>query len=666
MKQAKWIWAPKAFELYHGMLLHNRRTISGTYHPPMWRIDSPARNVFLYKTAFLDKEETFVFHSNTKNAAVRVNGSKWYPEGSVITVPKGKVMVKVNAYKDSGFPAFYIEGDTFASDESWRLGSYGGKDDHAGYNDMYTSLDDDPEIFKFAYKRIIPISFEKTENGVLYDFGKECFGKIILNNVYSESATFSLYCGESREEALDIDKSIIKVNVKCKNGEYASESVAFRFVFVPDFGGEYDLSADFEYLPIENRGSFRSDDMLVNKIYDIAVYTLGLNSREGYLDGIKRDRWVWGGDAYQSFLANYYLAFDTDTVRRTQRILHGNDPITMHINTIPDYSFYWIISLWEYYIYTGDKDFIASAYGDMRSLFDFAEKRLNNEGLYKRDSGDWVFVDWTEHFDKDAGPICAEQMLLCRAYECAAECAELLADEVNAAYYRSRAQEVRKKINALYWDDEKKAFIDDYTTGNRNVTRHANIFAILYDLTTKERKDYIIENVIKNNSIPAIITPYFKFFELAAMCEIEDFSYVIDMIRSYWGGMVAEGATTFWEKYEPDMSGAEHYEMYGQPYGKSLCHAWGGTTPIYLLGKYFLGVRPTAANYMSFEVRPCAQILGLGNFFGKVPTPHGDISVKICNGEVTVLSDLDGGKLVLDNNVYAIEKGKELKIKIQN
>ena len=659
----KWIWAPNAFELYHGMKLHNRRTVYGVYHPPMWRIDSPSSNAFLYKTAVLEKEEKIVFHANTACAAIHVNHEEWKGEGSELTLPKGRVMVKVDGYKDGGFPAFYIEGETFASDESWRFGSYGGVDAPAGCNDMYTELSDNPEIFKFAYKRITPVVSEKVCGGMLYDFGKESFGKILFECVSPKCAAFSAYCGESREEALDTEYSIVNLAVECEGGRYASESVAFRFVYVPDFGGEYSIAADFEYLPVENRGSFSSQDELVNKIYDIAVYTLGLNSREAYFDGIKRDRWVWGGDAYQSFLANYYLAFDMDTVRRTMRILHGANPVTMHVNTIPDYSFYWIISLWEYYCYTGDKQFIASAYSDMRTLFDFAESRLSGEGLYKRCRGDWVFVDWADCFDKDAGPICAEQMLLCRAYECAASCAELLGDGEKAEYYAERAKNVREKINSLYWDAEKCAFIDDYTTGNRNVTRHANIFAILYNLTSAERKEQIIEKVIKNDNVPAIVTPYFKFFELAAMCEIGDFRYVTDMLRSYWGGMIAEGATTFWEKYEPDMKGAEHYAMYGRRYGKSLCHAWGGTTPLYLLGKYFLGVRPTAANYESFEVRPCLDAIGFGAFSGKVPTARGDITVSVSGGEACVLSELDGGRLILGGKEYDIEKNKELKVK---
>lgn len=658
MKQAKWIWAPKAFELYHGMLVHNRRTIGGTYHPPMWRVDAPSRNLFLYKTAVLEKEETLVFHANTKDAAIRVNGSEWYPEGSTVTIPAGKVMIKANAYKDGGFPAFYIEGDTFASDESWKLGSYGLVDAPAGTNDMYTELSDNPEVFKFSYKRIFPTSSESVCGGTLYDFGKECFGKIVFEN--AENAEFESFCGESREEALDTPNSIVKLNVKCQNGIYSSESVAFRFIFVPKEAGKCDISADFEYLPVENRGSFTCEDELVNKIYDIAVYTLGLNSREGYFDGIKRDRWVWGGDAYQSFLANYYLAFDRDTVRRTLRILRGSGKIGTHVNTIPDYTFYWIISLWEYYCYTGDENFVRSVYRDMKDLLEFSESRFSQEGLYERGSGDWVFVDWSEHFDKDAGPICAEQMLLCHAYECAAKCAELVGDAEKEPVYSARALDVRKKVNTLYWDEEKCAFIDDYKSGNRNVTRHANIFAILYNLTSDERKAQIITNVIKNDDIPAIVTPYFEFFELVAMCEIGDFGYVTDMLRSYWGGMVAEGATTFWEKYEPDMKGAEHYAMYGKPYGKSLCHAWGATTPLYILGKYVLGVRPTGANYETYEVCPCTAELGFGAFSGVVPTPHGDIRVSVDKGSVKVLSGLEGGTLILGGNKYEIEKDKEL------
>jgi hypothetical protein len=60
-------------------------------------------------------------------------------------------------------------------------------------------------------------------------------------------------------------------------------------------------------------------------------------------------------------------------------------------------------------------------------------------------------------------------------------------------------------------------------------------------------------------------------------------NYVLKEMKDYWGGMLKLGATSFWEEYNPQKKGAEHYAMYGREFGKSLCHAW-GASPIYLLG----------------------------------------------------------------------------------
>ncbi|MGN1095300.1 MAG: trehalase family glycosidase, partial [Eubacteriales bacterium] len=235
-----------------------------------------------------------------------------------------------------------------------------------------------------------------------------------------------------------------------------------------------------------------------------------------------------------------------------------------------------------------------------------------------------------------------------------------------AEYYKKRFKDVYEKINSLYWDEEKNAFVDDYRTGNRNVTRHANIFALLYNLTTEERKAKITEHVIKNDDVQAITTPYFKFFELASMSEIGDYKYVANSLRDYWGGMIKLGATSFWEEYDPAKRGAEHYAMYGRPYDKSLCHAWGGTSPIYLLGRYILGVFPTSPGYATYEVKPCVTDIGFGKTEGTVPTPRGNIKVKIDEKSVTVISDMDGGTLVLGGKTYIIPENKALTVEIHD
>ncbi|MBQ8498045.1 MAG: alpha-rhamnosidase [Clostridia bacterium] len=660
MKQSKWIWHPGDFELYHSMRLHNRRTKFGVYYPPMWRIDAPHSNVLLYRRIDLEKPETITVYANTKDASFLVNNVR-HVLGETVTLEPGRNFIKLAGYKESGFPAFYCVGDSFASDETWKIGSWGARDLPAGTNDMYTELSDNPEVFKFSYERVFPISVENVTGGKLYDFGKETFGKIILENVKPENTSCTIICGESREEALDPANAIVHLDTEVVNGSFASITVAFRYVFVPDSLENYDLFADYEYLPLEDKGAFRSDDERINKIWDVAAYTLHLNAREGFFDGIKRDRWVWGGDAYQSYFVNYYLMNDNDIVRRTQRILRGAEPMTMHINTISDYTFYWIAAIWEYYFHTGDMKFVRSIYPQMLTTMDFVLARLDADGLYEKRRGDWVFVDWSTHFDKDSGPICAEQMLLCHAYGCMAKCAALMEDHENVTKFEALASDINAKINARYWDAEKNAFIDDYKTGNRNVTRHANIFALLYDLTSEEKKAKIIEHVIKNPEIPAITTPYFEFFELDAMCHIGDYQYMTDMLHSYWGGMLDQGATTFWEEYFPEKSRVENYAMYNQPYDKSLCHAW-GASPIYLLGKYALGVRPTSPAYATYEVKP--NLMCFGEFEGKVPALDGIISVKMNKDSVTVLSELDGGTLVLGDKTYPIEKNKTLCVKL--
>ena len=663
MEKAKWIWHPGSFELYHSMLLHNRRTTTRTYeggkrksayYYPMWRIDSPQKNAILEKTAEISEAEELEFYANTKTANMVVDG-KAYVVGSHVRLEAGKHTVCLQGFKKDSFPAFYVKGRVFKTDRTYIVG---GTDDkrgrHAGYSDYYSDPCDNPEIFKFLYKKMYPVSKKEINGGVLFDFGKEVFGKITLTNLDKRERFVAL--GESMEEALDVLECQLGLNTS--GTSFTSEPVAFRYIFVPQLTDVL-VELDFEYLPLENKGEFKCEDELVNKLWDVCAYTMLLNSREGFFDGIKRDRWVWSGDAYQTNLVNYYLSNDSDIVRRTIRILRGRDPITKHINTISDYTFLWINTIWDYYFYSGDSDFINDIYPEIIDMLDFIEGRLDADGMYERRPDDWVFIDWST-FD-EAGPICAENMLLARAYESISNCAKVVGDKKMEKYAYERHARIVDNINQLYWDKEKGAFVDSYKSGKRNVTRHANIFAILFDYTDKQRQESIIKNVIFNDNVTKITTPYFEFYELDAMCKIGNYKYMTDMLNSYWGEMLRLGATTIWEEFDPTKKGIEHYEMYGGKYEKSLCHAW-GASPIYLLGKYALGVMPTNAGYKTYEVAP--KDMGLGKISGTVPTKNGNVFVSFDGKTAEVVSEIDGGTLILGDKKYPIIKGTPLVVEL--
>ena len=146
-----------------------------------------------------------------------------------------------------------------------------------------------------------------------------------------------------------------------------------------------------------------------------------------------------------------------------------------------------------------------------------------------------------------------------------------------------------------------------------------------------------------------------RFYELEALLIDGRHEQVLDEMRDYWGGMLREGATTFWEKYVPTESGTQHLAMYGRPYGKSLCHAW-GASPVYLLGKYYLGVRPTKPGYQEYEVRP--SLGGLDWLEGDVPTPHGMIHVSMDRHQVTVHATEGAGWLIVGDRKLQITAGE--------
>jgi hypothetical protein len=119
-------------------------------------------------------------------------------------------------------------------------------------------------------------------------------------------------------------------------------------------------------------------------------------------------------------------------------------------------------------------------------------------------------------------------------------------------------------------------------------------------------------------------------------------------ILNYWGGMLDAGATSFWEVYDPAEKGAAQYAMYGRPFGKSLCHAW-GASPIYLLGRYFLGVKPTKAGYEEYEIKP--QLGDLNWLEGTVPFPHGEVKVYLDRQKIRIKSTSGTGTLKLQSQV---------------
>jgi hypothetical protein len=184
------------------------------------------------------------------------------------------------------------------------------------------------------------------------------------------------------------------------------------------------------------------------------------------------------------------------------------------------------------------------------------------------------------------------------------------------------------------------------------------MFGIFFHYFTPKQEQEIKDNVLLNDSVQKITTPYMRFYELEALCALGDQQHVLQEMRDYWGGMLQLGATSFWEEYDPSKQDTEHYAMYGRAFGKSLCHAW-GASPVYLLGKYYLGVSPTSPGYATYTVQP--SLGGLQWMEGKVPTPHGSIELHCDTKQIKIKAT--EGEGILHIKSRTVPKGNNIMIK---
>jgi len=661
-RSATWIWYPGDFELWLSTLVQTRRTERDVFIPPFWRVESHHPVVsFLRQVDLVAAERVHLEVEGRFN--VSLDGNFVRVQDGHFEIPAGRHLVTVIVFNQEAVPALWLEAPSFVSDESWRVSlsrkPFAQERIFAGSSNFHHPTFR-PSGFRLPCRERRPREVSLIGNRMLADFGQESFGYPVLHGLSGEGALQVVY-GESREEALDSLEAETWDRVTVSVGEATDRTLpvarAFRYVACTvtaglRLGAISMLSEERDH-PVE--GGFRSSSERLNRIWDVARHTLELNTREFFLDGIKRDRWIWSGDAVQSFLMDYYLSGDGETVKRTFWALCGKAPLEHHINTIVDYSLYWLSALETHYLYSGDRAFIERIYERAVTLMEFCLSRRNVAGFLEELPGDWLFLDWAE-MPKN-GELSAIQMLLFRALEAMARIAGVAGHPSDATRYQHEAVQLRGRIRSVFWDPVRSVFMHHRVDGcvQSLVTGYANMFSLMFGLVDGAEREQVRQGGLLDPCIPRITTPYMSFYRLEALCSVGDLAPVTEELLSYWGGMLDRGATSFWELYDPRESGAAQYAMYGRPYGKSLCHAW-GASPVYLLGRFYLGVSPLEPGFSSYLIHP--RLGGLDWIEGSVPSPRGTIRVRLEKDRLLVTCH-SGAVLRLDSQRRPVISGPQ-------
>jgi len=402
-------------------------------------------------------------------------------------------------------------------------------------------------------------------------------------------------------------------------------------------------------------GSFQSNDDLVNMIWRGSVQTaadmvsppVDLDPRGCdvggtliLLDGTKRDRCPYIGD---QAVTGMTLLVSQDDVRVLRDMLvwyaaNQNEdgsipagPYDGHSLVLIDYNAYWIESLYDYVLYTGDLALLRQLWPNLTKLVDQLYPSHVVGGLLVN----WLGVADYAYIPRGGTRVAYYNAQYVRALKQAAALAGWYGDGQRVERWRGRAADTAGPFS-VFWDASAGAFRD--TPADTGVhPLDGNVFAILAGLATPAQAAsalaYVDRTMTKSfgNALADAdgwegknwgsgdhdrVYPFVSYFEVLARYAAGADASALELIRREWGFMAVRGPGTMWETISNEFGG-----QVGSP---SWDHGWSsGAAPA--LSTYVLGVQPTSPGFATFTVTPHPS--GLTSASGTVPTPRGPLRI---------------------------------------
>ncbi len=438
------------------------------------------------------------------------------------------------------------------------------------------------------------------------------------------------------------------------------------------------------------RGHFLCSDEELNKIWYACTYTLQTNmlpigsiaaptiSRHNnaspaphpgfdllpsnripvVVDGAKRDRSVWSGDLAVQGLVIYYSTGATEYMRQSLRLLGSygaadgrvstNLPSEWPVGAGPtadseariysaNYTLWWAAALADYYLYTGDKEFLKEEWPILTKELDWSARQLASDGLFVTDQKhghDWDYYDGPK-----VGAVTGYNALYFHVLINSAGLADDLGQDIQARKYRAEAASLKRAINARLFNSQTGLF-DASDIERGGIAQDANVFATAFGLVPEDKAENILAKLkqslwttygprpFSDPKYKTYISPYVTGFELLARLRANDIGNAFHLMSTLWGTMIAPGdfnSGAIWEAVSLD----------GKPgLGKStsLAHGW-GAMPAAALSSLVLGIQPVSAGYATWKIQPHPGDLQWAE--GRAPTPKGPIDIAWANARKT-------------------------------
>lgn len=505
----------------------------------------------------------------------------------------------------------------------------------------------------------------------IYDLGKLCNGYVEADVVAGASVRF--FYG-SFPNFMPFEAKMTRKGDIC-----ISSLLTLRYIRIEgDIGQVENLHFVSAMKPLAERGSLQSDDRFITDLARVCNHTIqccimphscgnssihlqpqssrdfvslwhGVNNDFVLFDGARRDREVWVGDLYYEVKACMFGFRDCESIRNSFDVIlckmdeNGYIPgSSISALNFPDYTAWFFIVLEEYYVLSGDLEYLKKQENRLERVLKYLLDRLDGGLLSVPQGRTWA---WT--LDRK-GFVTSSNCILYKAlYSAKALFTALGRPAESVSMLEERAQLIKIRLNEQAFDTLAGAYRD--AIGSEYYTLDANATAVLFGVCEIENRAQVLSFMREkfwtpngsvlcwpkekasaiNHNHTENIWPFVNCLEIEARMMCGRFDEADALVRRVYGNMLSRGADTFWEFYDAKTGNfvverMEQVEDDRDNYD-SECHGWSaGIAALYL--QYAAGLKPLAPGYRICAVAPHF----MGNRLEAVcPTEWGLISMKL-------------------------------------
>ncbi|WP_262249923.1 alpha-L-rhamnosidase-related protein [Parapedobacter soli] len=388
-----------------------------------------------------------------------------------------------------------------------------------------------------------------------------------------------------------------------------------------------DIRSVFTAYPFVERAQVTTDNPVYRDIWNVGWRTARLCAGETYYDCPYYEQLQYVGDTKIQALISLYVSGDDRLMRNAIAQFaesHQSSGLTMsrypthRKQIIPTFSLVWVTMLWDYWMHRPDEQFVIAYLDQADAVLSWFGRHLNQEGMLGGlpwwNFVDWAFRPWDQDRSVGGVPLGGESgqsaiISLQYAYtlQQAADLMSYFGKTERATTYRSQAGGIVESVKKRCWVSEKQLLED--TPGSAAFSQHAQIFAILCGMFSREESVGLMHRVLNDSSLTPC-TYYFRFYLNRALEKVLMSEAYLSQLDG-WKEMLSLGLTTFAETPEPT---------------RSDCHAW-SASPNYELLATVAGIRPASSGFRKVRIQP--SLGKLTRLEAVMPHPKGEISLQL-------------------------------------